>query len=104
MKVIGVYLLLLLLPSVTLALCEPETGMTKGQVLELCGPPDYAEIIKDENPDTALPFTEDDLSLLKEEFSSPVIVWHYAPFEDEKSRMVLFRSGVVIRCCLPRED
>ena len=103
MKIIAFYLFLLLFPPLAHALCEPEIDMTKGQVLELCGPPDYAEIIQDKNPDTALPFTEEDLSLLKEEYSSPVVVWHYAPFEEEKSRMVLFRAGVVVRCCQPRD-
>jgi hypothetical protein len=102
MKRLSLILLLLSVPALAWSLCEPQTGMTKKEVLALCGDPDYTEIIEEDGSDTALPFTEQDLALIEDE--GVVVVWHYAPFGGENSRMVLFRRGRVVRCCLPRTD
>lgn len=102
MKRLSVVLLLLSIPMLARSLCEPEIGMTKKEVLALCGAPDYTEIIEEDDGETALPFTEQDLALIEE--GGVVVVWHYAPFDEENSRMILFRRGRVVRCCRPRTD
>ncbi len=102
MKRLSVVLLLLFFPALACGLCEPETDMTKKEVLDLCGAPDYTEIIEEDGGKTALPFTEQDLAMIEDE--GVVVVWYYAPFDEENSRMILFRRGHVVRCCLPRTD
>jgi hypothetical protein len=102
MKHLSLILLLLSLPVLARGLCEPQTGMTKKEVLTLCGAPDYTEIIQEDGGETALPFTGQDLALIENE--GVIVVWHYAPFDEENSRMVLFRRGRVVRCCLPSTD
>jgi hypothetical protein len=102
MKHLSLVLLLLFLPALAYGLCHPETGMTKEEVLALCGTPDYTEIVREDDGETALPFNEQDLALIEEE--GLTVVWHYAPFDEENSSMVLFRRGRVVRCCRPRND
>jgi hypothetical protein len=102
MKHLPLVLLLLSIPALACGLCEPNTGMTKEEVLALCGTPDYTEIIEENGSETALPFNEEDLALIEDE--DVVVVWQYSPFDEENSRMILFRRGRVVRCCLPRAD
>jgi hypothetical protein len=94
-----IFLLLLFVPALAYGLCQPEIGMTKEQVFALCGTPDYAEIMHEDGSETALPFQKEDLALLKEE--GVTVVWHYDPFDEENSRMILFRQGLVVHCCRP---
>lgn len=102
MKRFPLVLLLLSIPALACGLCEPNADMTKEEVLTLCGAPDYSEIIEENGSETALPFNEEDLALIEDE--GVVVIWQYSPFDKEKSRMILFRRGRVVRCCLPRSD
>jgi hypothetical protein len=94
--------LFLLLPSLATAICQPDEGMTKDEVFAECGPPDYAEIIRSDNPDTAIPLSTNDAALLNNEH--PVVLWQYDLFDGENSRIIMFRSGQVVRCCLPEPE
>ncbi|MEZ4484359.1 MAG: DUF2845 domain-containing protein [Syntrophotaleaceae bacterium] len=94
--------MLLLWPALAGAICEPDEGMTKDEVFTQCGPPDYAEVIRSDESDTALPLNDEDAELLQEEH--PLVLWHYNAFEGEASRIILFREGRVVRCCLPDMD
>jgi hypothetical protein len=94
-----IFLLPLFVPALVFGFCQPEIGMTKEQVRALCGAPDYAEILQEDDSGTALPFQEEDWALAREE--GVTVVWHYDPFDEENSRMVLFRQGLVVHCCRP---
>lgn len=91
--------LLLLLPSLTFAICQPDIGMTKDEVFAECGPPDYAEIIRGDESESAIPLSTNDAALLNNE--NPMVLWQYDLFDGENSRIIMFRNGQVIRCCLP---
>ena len=91
--------LLLLLPSLTAAICQPDEGMTKDEVFAKCGPPDYAEVVRGNEPNTAIPLSTNDAALLNHE--QPVVLWQYDLFDGEDSRIIIFRNGQVVRCCLP---
>lgn len=94
--------LLLLLPSLAAAICHPDEGMTKNEVFAECGPPDYAEIVHGDEADTAIPLSTDDAELLNTEH--PVVLWQYDLFDGEDSRIIMFRAGRVVKCCLPEID
>lgn len=94
--------LLLLSPSLAAAVCQPDEGMTKHEVLAECGPPDYAEVIRGDNPDTAIPLSSNDAEILNND--NLMVVWQYDLFDDTDSRIILFRNGQVVRCCLPEMD
>ncbi len=102
MKKWTVFPLLVLLPTLAGAICQPDQGLTKDEVYAQCGPPDYTEVIRSDESDTALPLKADDAELLQA--SHPLVLWHYDAFEDEESRIILFRDGRVVRCCLPEDD
>lgn len=91
--------LFLLSPSLASAVCHPDEGMTKDEVFAECGPPDYAEVIRGGNPDTAIPLSSNDAAILDGEHL--MVVWQYNLFEGEDSRIILFRNGRVVKCCLP---
>ena len=94
--------LILLSPSLATAICQPDEGMTKKEVYALCGPPDYAEIVRGDEQNTAIPLSTKDATLLSNEY--PMVLWQYDLFENEKSRIIMFRNGQVVRCCLPEID
>lgn len=94
--------LFLLLPSLTVAICQPKEGMTKDEVFAQCGPPDYAEVMRSDESDTALPLNAEDAELLQADH--PLVLWQYDAFEDEESRIILFLDGRVMRCCLPETE
>lgn len=93
---------LILLPSLSTAICNPNEGMTKDEVFDECGPPDYTEVIRGLEPDTAIPLRTDDAALLNDE--QPMVLWQYDLFDKEDSRIIMFRNGQVVRCCLPETD
>ncbi len=99
MKYWLVITLLLLSPSLVAAVCQPEEGMTKDEVFAECGPPDYAEVIRGDDPDTAIPLSSNDAAILNSEHH--MVAWQYDLFEGEDSRIILFRNGRVAKCCLP---
>lgn len=94
--------LFLLLPSLASAICQPSEGMTKDAVFAECGPPDYAEVIRGNQSDTTIPLSTDDAALLSSEH--PVVLWQYDLFDGEDSRIIMFRNGQVVRCCLPEPE
>ncbi len=100
MKSWSVIALFLLLPALAAALCQPDEGMTKDEVFAECGPPDYAEIVRGDESDTAIPLSTNDAVLLKGDH--PVVLWQYDLFEGEDSRIIMFRHGRVLKCCLPQ--
>lgn len=102
MKKWTVILPLVMLPALASAICEPDQGMTKDEVFAQCGPPDYAEVMRSDESDTALPLNADDAELLQEDH--PLVLWQYDAFEDDISRIIVFRDGRVVRCCLPERD
>lgn len=102
MKKWPVILSFVLWPALVGAICQPEQGMTKDEVFSQCGPPDYAEVIRSDESDTALPLSDDDAQLLQEDH--PLVLWQYDTFEDEISRIIVFRDGRVVRCCLPEQN
>jgi hypothetical protein len=91
-----------LLPSLAVAICQPDEGMTKDEVFAECGPPDYAEVIRGEELDTAIPLSTNDAALLNNEY--PMVLWQYDLFDGKDSRIIMFRNGLVVRCCLPKID
>ena len=99
MKYWSIAVLFLLLPALALAICQPDEGMTKDEVFVKCGPPDYAEIVRGDESDTAMPLNTDDVLLLENDL--PMVLWQYDPFDGEDSRIIIFRNGLVVRCCLP---
>lgn len=96
------FITLFLLPSFAVAICQPEEGKTKDEVFAECGPPDYAEVMRSDESDTALPLNAEDAELLQDDH--PLVLWQYDAFEDGSSRIILFRDGRVVRCCLPEID
>lgn len=93
---------LFLLPSLAVAICQPEEGMTKDEVFAECGPPDYAEVMRSDESNTALPLNAADAELLQTDH--PLVLWQYDAFKDDESRIILFRDGRVMRCCLPETE
>jgi len=93
---------LLLLPTLASAICQPEEGMSKKEVYDLCGPPDYTEIVYGQIRETAMPLTTGDAELLEGE--QTMVLWQYDLFEGEASRIILFHKGRVVKCCLPEID
>ncbi len=102
MKKWTVILSLMIFPALAGALCQPDQDMTKDEVFAQCGPPDYTEVIRSDESDTALPLNADDAELLQEDH--PLVLWQYNAFEGETSRIILFRAGRVVRCCLPETE
>lgn len=94
--------LLLLSPSLATAICQPDKGMTKEEVFAECGPPDYAEVIRGDKMDTAIPLSTNDAELLHND--QPMVLWQYDLFDSNDSRIIMFRNGLVVRCCLPEID
>lgn len=90
------------LPSLSAAICQPDEGMTKDQVYAECGPPDYTEVVRGVEPETAIPLATNDAALLNNEH--PMVLWQYDLFDREDSRIIMFRNGQVVRCCLPEAD
>ena len=102
MKYLVVITLFLLLPALATAICQPDEGMTKDEVFAKCGPPDYAEIVRGDESETAIPLNANDALLLKN--NQPMVLWQYNLFEGNDSRIIIFSNGQVVRCCLPKPE
>lgn len=94
--------LLLLSPSLAAAICQPDEGMTKDEVFAECGPPDYAEVVRGAEFNSAIPLSSNDAVLLND--NHPMVLWQYDLFDSNDSRIIMFRNGLVVRCCLPETD